>query len=266
MKIVFVAAVGLLITSAHAQPSSPNAQTVLDCARDNVPERSFRQAALLKVTDDSGASREIRANFAGVRTDRGIMLNIGVKAPSDVAGTSVLLRRDDAGKESIKLYLPALRRVRTVTGSMASQGILGTDFSYRDIKDIFGSVREGEVTLLPEPEGGEDFHRLSIVPAAEQESPYQSLLVDIDKTHCVPMQLQFETAQQGITKIMTGDPETLHTLDEQHMLLRYTMRDVVKGSQTEMDLGPPEYDEKISRTAFNPSSFYNFNNRVEAPE
>ncbi len=255
----------LFFGSALAQAPDNDAQPVLDCVAKNVPEQSFRQAALLTITDASGASREIRANFAGMRSAGGILLNIGVEAPPDVAGTSVLLRRDENGRESIKLYLPALRRVRTVTGSMASQGILGTDFSYQDVKDIFGALREGQVELLPEPAEAA-VHRLSIKPGAAQASAYESITTEVSKSHCVPMLLQFHTAQQGISKIMQGDPESLHQDGERFMLLRYRMQDVIRGSHTDMHLGLPVVDERISRSAFNPSSFYNFHNRVEAPD
>ena len=254
----------ILLLPGLAEATS--AQAVVECMAANVPERSFRQAAVFRSQDASGASREIQANFAGMRKPQGVLLNIGVKSPVDVAGTAVLIRRDDNGKENIKLYLPALRRVRNVSGGMASQNLLGTDFSYRDIKDIFAAAQQGELSLLPGEGAQDEVHRLEVKPTPEQESPYSRVLIEVDKAHCVPLQLHFESAEQGVVKHLQADPESLHEQQGRFMLLDYTMRNLAERSTTRLKLGPPKFDDSISRSAFNPASFYNYNNRVQAPE
>ena len=259
--LLLLAAVSLPLPLVAAPEMS--AQNILDCAGNNAPEESFSQAAAFEVSDDSGAVRHIRANFAGQRTDKGLLLNVGVKAPQDVAGTAVLLRRNEAGEDDLKIYLPALRRVRSVSGAMASQGLLGTDFSYRDLKDIFGSFRDGKAELLV---ANEQSQQLAITPPAEQVSPYQRILASFDSKTCVPLELIFETAEQGEVKRLTGDPESLTQIGSRNMLLIYTMVDKLKGSQTKLILGAPMIDEKISRSAFNSGTFYNFHNRAEEPE
>lgn len=265
MKQLLALVVVTSLCPAYAQTDDAT-QAVLDCTASNVPEKSFRQAAKMTVTDAEGASREMRATFAGMRGNKGMLLNVGIDAPQDVAGTSVLLRRDDEGKENIKIYLPALRRVRNVSGGMESQGIFGTDFSYRDLKDIFGAVRQGHVKLLDvDAEYVDVLYRLEILPEAAH-SPYQRIVVDINKAHCVPQKLEFEAAGQGVVKTLVGNLESLHADAGRKMLLDYTMNDLLSGSSTHLAMGAPEIDERISRVAFNPASFYDYNNRIDKPE
>lgn len=257
---------GVLASEASkADARDPATRQVLDCVAANLPQESFSQAARLTITDAEGSENQLQASFAGMRAEAGLMLNIAVSSPVDLAGTALLLKRDDKGRDSIKLYLPALRRVRTVNGAMDSQGILGSDFSYRDLMAIFGAIREGELSLLPRADD-EAFHHLLIVPAADQQSPYQRITALIDKRHCVPHQLSFEMDGQGVVKTLSGQAASLHSEGGRHMLLDYTMVDRLKGSHTRLLLGAPMLDQRIARSAFHPSTFYNFKNRAERPD
>jgi outer membrane lipoprotein-sorting protein len=79
------------------------------------------------------------------------------KSPRDVAGTGYLsFSYDDDSKDNdIWLYLPAMKRVRRITGAGKNDDFMGTDFTYEDMgsrslgKDDF-SLR-GEEGLEGEP-------------------------------------------------------------------------------------------------------------------
>ncbi|MDR2111218.1 MAG: outer membrane lipoprotein-sorting protein [Spirochaetaceae bacterium] len=78
------------------------------------------------------------------------------KTPRDVAGTKYLsFSYDDDRDDDVWLYLPAMQRVRRVSGSGKNDDFMGTDFTYEDMgsrnlnKDTF-SLR-GEETLNGEP-------------------------------------------------------------------------------------------------------------------
>jgi outer membrane lipoprotein-sorting protein len=95
---------------------------------------------------------------------------MGFKSPRDVAGTGYLSFSydDDSKDDDIWLYLPAMKRVRRVTGSGKNDSFMGTDFTYEDMgsrslnKDEF-SLRgeeavEGEAcwTVEAKPKDGKD--------------------------------------------------------------------------------------------------------------
>lgn len=264
-----LAGLGLLAAGgAVAQaPGDDPVQALLDCAARNVPTQSFLQAAEFEVAQDGTAQRRIGASLAGMRDSEHVTLNITVSAPSDVAGTAVLLRQGESGREDMRMYLPALQRVRPITGGMADQGILGTDFSYRDMRDIYGALRAGQARLLgPGKIDATATQRLELIPAAEQESPYQRMVADFSETDCVLLAVDFESPGRGVTKRLVGDIASLTQLGERSMLLRYTMHDLEKNSQTLLKLGVPEYDEEIRALAFHPGSFYRYRNTAAAPD
>lgn len=262
----------LLLMAAFAATASAQelttAQAVLDCAARNAPEQSFTQAAELLVRDGGqNEGRQIVARFAGQRAKNGLVLNVLVSEPVDVAGSAVLLRQADDGRDDVKLYLPALRRVRSVTGSMAGQDLLGTDFSYSDIKQVYGAFNDAEAELL-EPGMWQEraTYRLLMRPAPEQESPYARLLIDFDQLSCAPVVISFESAQNEALKRLEGDALSLYSLGERQLIGRYTMFDLVDNTSTVLMLGPAEFDTEISRVAFHPSTFYDYNNRAKLPQ
>lgn len=57
------------------------------------------------------------------------------ESPADVKGTGFLQSEyDDPSKEDDRwLYLPALKKVRRITGSSKNEYFMGTDFTYDDI-------------------------------------------------------------------------------------------------------------------------------------
>ncbi|MDR2069573.1 MAG: outer membrane lipoprotein-sorting protein [Spirochaetaceae bacterium] len=82
---------------------------------------------------------------------------MGFKSPRDVAGTGYLsFSYDDESKDDdIWLYLPAMKRVRRITGSGKNDSFMGTDFTYEDMgnrslgKDDF--TLQGEETVEGAP-------------------------------------------------------------------------------------------------------------------
>ena len=86
-------------------------------------------------------------------TDKVLMI---FRTPRDVAGTGYLsFSYDDDQDDDIWLYLPAMKRVRRITGSGKNDDFMGTDFTYEDMgsrnlnKDNF--VLLGEETVDGEP-------------------------------------------------------------------------------------------------------------------
>jgi hypothetical protein len=85
--------------------------------------------------------------------------------PRDVAGTGYLsFSYDDESKDDdMWLYLPAMRRVRRITGSGKNDDFMGTDFTYEDMgsrslaKDTFSF--QGEESI-----DGESCRRVEALP------------------------------------------------------------------------------------------------------
>jgi hypothetical protein len=102
------------------------------------------------------------------------------RTPRDVAGTGYLsFSYDKDQDDDMWLYLPALKRVRRITGSGKNDDFMGTDFTYEDMgsrsltKDNF-SLREEEAV---------DGHPCWVVEAKSRDSrdPYGRRLLRIRK-------------------------------------------------------------------------------------
>ncbi|MTI60098.1 MAG: outer membrane lipoprotein-sorting protein [Firmicutes bacterium] len=74
------------------------------------------------------------------------------ESPGDVKGTGYLSwEYDEQDKEDNRwLYMPALRKIRRISGSSSNDYFMGTDFTYDDMGDR--NVDEDEHTLLREEE------------------------------------------------------------------------------------------------------------------
>src|SRR3546814_18541356 len=58
-----------------------------------------------------------------------------ISAPGDLAGASYLLRERDNGDE-MYVYIPALSKVRRVSGAAVDGSLWGTDLSFADVKQL----------------------------------------------------------------------------------------------------------------------------------
>ena len=72
------------------------------------------------------------------------------KKPADVSGTAFLnWEYDDPGREDDKwLYMPAMKKVRRISGASKNEYFMGSDFTYDDMGDR--NVEEDNHTLLGE--------------------------------------------------------------------------------------------------------------------
>lgn len=126
-------------------------------------------------------------------------------SPGDVKNTIFLqYDYDNPKKEDDKwLYLPALRRVKRISGSKKSEYFMGTDFTYDDLGDR--SVEEDEHRLV----GSEviDGHDCWIKEAVSKDKDYMySKVVSwIRKDIHVPLKVDFYDRHKKLLKTMVNE-------------------------------------------------------------
>jgi len=252
--------------TVHALDASATAQELRECAARNTPDKSYQQAARLRVESEGRVQRELLATIAAQGGDKGLKVNFGVNAPTDLAGTTILIRAA-SGKdtEDMKIYLPGLQRVRNVVGSMTESNLLGTDFSYADLRRLYGTFESNDSERLPErdKDGALAF---SVSSAANEETDFSRVVALLDGESCVLLEALFESEDGSIRKRLTGDPASVMKVGERQLLSKYRMESPDTGTATSVSLGAPEFDERISKSAFHPSQFYRFRNRADMPE
>ena len=135
MNIVFLFASVFLAQAPPQAPAPKSAREIVELA-DNAPDGDTRRSSMrMTLVSKSGRER--------VRTIRSYSKDYGkdtknlmqFKEPADVSGTTFLsFEYDDASKEDDRwIYLPAMRRVRRISGSSKNDYFMGSDFTYDDM-------------------------------------------------------------------------------------------------------------------------------------
>ena len=156
MRKITLFCAGILMAVASSL-SAQNADEIAK-ASYNLPDgNTSSYTATLTLIDKSGKSRvrEIaQYNMKDGTTKKGVTV---FRSPKDVAGVSYLSfdypdNPDGSAKDSDSwLYLPAMKKVRRVSGSSKDDDFQGTDFTYDDMgdrsvgKDTFAILGEDTV-------------------------------------------------------------------------------------------------------------------------
>ena len=247
---------GLGSSPALAQDADPMA-TVRECARANLPASSFSQAIELSSWDASGGQRTLIGELYGVAEGgaKRISLMLSVDEPTDLAGARYLLNRRGE-RDDMYVYLPAMGRTRRIMGGMKGQPLWGTDFSYEDIKHLQASLSEQNTAYLGQAESqGRSVHQLRVTPSAESESAYTTIDIDIDSQTCLLLQARFFDSS-GVFKRMDSDPAHYLQVDQRWVPGQVRIENLRSQTHSLLKLANYSFDERLSKTYFNPKAFH----------
>jgi len=127
---------------------------------------------------------------------------MGFKKPMDIKGTSFLSwEYDEPSKDDDKwLYMPALRKVRRISGASTNDYFMGSDFTYDDMGDR--NVDEDEHNLIGEETvDGHDCWKIKSIPK-EDDSLYDEKLLWVSKDAHKTIKAEYYDAQ-GLIKTYT---------------------------------------------------------------
>jgi hypothetical protein len=125
------------------------------------------------------------------------------KKPADVKGTGFLSwEYDDPDKDDDRwLYLPALKKVRRISGSSKNDYFMGTDFTYDDMGDR--SVDEDAHKLLRKEEvDGNKCWVVESVPK-DKDYMYSKVIKWIRQDALMSVKVEFYDKQANLLKILT---------------------------------------------------------------
>ncbi|MDR1908611.1 MAG: outer membrane lipoprotein-sorting protein [Spirochaetaceae bacterium] len=157
-KKFFTVAAFLLLIAGRMQVSAqtPNGYDIMKLADERYAGDTAQYKLTMTLESGRGAPRvrEVSYYFRDYGdTDKILMI---FQSPRDVAGTGYLsFSYNDDRDDDMWLYLPAMRRVRRISGSGKNDDFMGTDFTYEDMgsrsldKDTF--ALSGEEALEGEP-------------------------------------------------------------------------------------------------------------------
>ena len=88
----------------------------------------------LKLISKSGSERVREIEIRSIVRDDLNRTLVRFHAPADVAGTGFLVLENADRDDDQYLYLPALGKVKRITGSQRNQRFMGTDLTYADLE------------------------------------------------------------------------------------------------------------------------------------
>ena len=166
-------------------------------------------------------------------------------APPDVRGTAFLaIKRGE--REEMKLYLPALKKVRRIAGGQKKGSFMGSDFTYDDIARLGSLKRENYKNKLLKEDARH--YLVEATPKLGVESAYERLLIWVEKPHFDVVKIEFY--QKGaLYKVMTL--AEIQTFAEKYRIpTKLTMENKKTGHKTVLLQKNLEVDRPIPDAVF----------------
>ena len=127
-------------------------------------------------------------------------IRLDFETPPDLRGVRVTVQRNREDVDEISLFLPSVRRVRTLYGNMRGESFLGTDFNYEDLGFEQLDARAHWIAGEDQVEG----RPCDLVATVPVENWWYSRVVRcIDREDYVPRRTKYYDAAGELYKIRT---------------------------------------------------------------
>lgn len=241
---------------AAAAPAAPagDAEAVLACMRANVPQTLTVKDIALTASDARGSTRSMQGRLYASREKEKLRAVVRIAAPADLAGAAYLLRERDGGDE-MYVYMPALAKVRRISGAAVDGSLWGTDLSYGDVKQISNAFSGAQATLeKDESVAGRATHVLSVAPS-EADSRFSRIRAWVDAKTCMALRVDFLEGGTARKRLVI-EPKDLQKSGNYWYASRLDMRDLAQGTHTELKVLGISADQSLADRLFNPGTFY----------
>jgi hypothetical protein len=237
--------VGLLVATAVAAPAAdpPNANDLVARMKATLEpaKSSVRRLDLTISGDHGGASQWVVAQARKVVDGQPRLLTV-VLAPLGHRGIASLIT--DGTPPSTALYVPVVRRVRTLIPQDGYDAFLGSDFTFFDL----GFVRRSDAYTLAgaEARNGTDAWKLEQIPA--NRSFYSRIVMWIDKATLLPIEIDYFGPAGELWKVQTFDK--IVTIDGQPAATSVTMKDTLTGGTSQITISKLKFDVDLPSSLF----------------
>jgi len=241
-----------------APASGKTAAQIDACVRENLPEDSTVVTLVMRAHDRVGAVTEMRSQVQWQRLEDGLSrVLMCFSDPPDLRGAALLMIEKEEQNDMF-MYLPELRRVRRVSGSMMSGSMFGTDFSYEEFQHLQGLEEEHfESRRLADAEvGGRPVWVVETVPGENVETRpgFERMLTYVEQERCVPLRAEFFDRGGKASKRMIADLASVEARDGRHLARQLEMEDLQDGTKTVLEVEAIEIDPEIRSSQFSASA------------
>jgi len=255
---LLLASLLLIAARATAIDVAPDVKEVKDCMGRNFPKNSSVQSISMNRTVKDGTVKKLRAKIWWQKGNDDLnRARVSFEEPDDIRGSGLLVLQNKDGHNDLFMYLPELRRVRRVTGGMMSGSMFGTDFTYEQIERLEGLSKDAEVTRGKDTIlDGAPVYVIEAVPTqtAGETSELTRVVSYVSKETCVAVKTEFYGASDAPTHVMVADPTRITQESSGYVPRRIVMRDLKKGSETELVVDKVEIGVDLPKKHFSQSA------------
>lgn len=245
----------VLLGFSSAALADPAVDKVLECMRGNVPKSIQIKDVQLASRDRSGGERKLKARLFGMNDKGKVRVMVRIEAPPDLAKAAYLVREGEKSDE-MYVFVPALNKVRRITGASVDGSLWGTDLSYNDVKQLqnafAGGSTKSEGTQQIE---GRGVDVLYFTPRSEEVTRYSGIRSYVDQKTCVPLKVEFMEGKD-VRKRMSVAAAAVKQSGKQWYAEEATMVDVKDGTQTTVKVLGVKNDVDLANRYFNAQTFY----------
>jgi len=253
---------GMAVVACGAAPAAELAAAapvdkIIECMRGNVPPTLRVQQVELTSTDRAGGLRTLKGRLFAMRESGLVRSMLRIAEPADLSGAAYLVREAAPDhSDEMYMYLPSVNRVRRITGASADGPLLGTDFSYNDVKQLENAF-DGTAPGLQPPETlqGRPTWVITIRPKVGQDSRYSQVKSWVDQKTCVALKIDFLEGDT-VRKELTAPASGLQQSDKYWYLAEAQMRDLKENTKTDLKVVGVTSGSDLPSRYFDAHSFY----------
>ena len=222
------------------------------CVDKTAPERALSQYVSLVSYDETGIIDESAGNVYWLRAEDGMSKAIiRLSAPASRAGLAVLMHEQAEKKPKLYLYVPDLKRTRTVTGKQVATSMMGTDFSYEEFSYLQNVAEDNTTTRVDDEDlDGKPSYVFDTKPG-DPEAAYSLIRTYVDQTMCVPVLTRFYKGET-VAKELVVDRSSVQEISGRQVPHKVVMHDRTQNTRTELTAKDVKIDPDLDDSMFHP--------------
>ncbi len=254
-KFIFIILISLLLGSfiiVKAEEPNISARDIM-IKVDNRPDGNDRKTTMKMTLINRRGRKRIREVISYLKDYGKDKKSIMVfRKPADVKGVGFLSwSYDNPDKDDDKwLYLPALKKIRRISGSSKNDYFMGTDFTYDDMGDR--SVDDDTYKLLKEEKLNN--HECWVIEAIpkDKDDMYSKKIIWVRKNIFITTKVKFYDKWGSLLKILTVS--NIKKQDGFWTAFKMEMDNKQENHKTILEMKKVQYNQNLKNSLFRVST------------
>lgn len=228
LGVLLVSLSGSVSSAGSVRPGADASLAEIErCVTDNLPDSAGVIDFRVEAVDRTGVTTASRAEMRW-REDASSMMQLvlRVSEPAETAGTALLIVDREADQPEFFVRLPEIEKVRRVRSKRLRGPVLGTDFSYEDLKRLRDPLDRADIEVIGLA-AVEDRPAwlLEAVPKPEDRSEYSRVLTYVDQALCMPLKIDLYGQDEKLRKSLHAPIADIREVDGAELPHVFVMED-----------------------------------------